>query len=73
MPAQRPLLVCTVQEEDSGWCSITAEARVIAVDADTRRGMGRYGRLIVPGSGLLRLQWLAAIKRRAEIPTQSAP
>jgi hypothetical protein len=30
------------------------------------RGMGRYWRLIVPESGLLRLQWLEGIKRRAQ-------
>jgi len=30
------------------------------------RGMGRYWMLIVPESGLLRLQWLEGIKRRAQ-------
>lgn len=56
----------TVEDLGDGWSSVTAETRVLAVDPDTRRGMGRYWRLIVPGSGLLRLQWLGAIKRRAE-------
>ena len=54
--------------EDAGgeWSTVTAETRVVATDDLTRRGMGRYWRLIVPGSGLLRRQWLEGIKRRAE-------
>ena len=39
---------------------------MVATDPATRSGMGRYWRLIVPGSGLLRRQWLEGIKRRAE-------
>jgi hypothetical protein len=55
-----------VEHAGGGWSTISAETRVVALDALTRRGMGRYWRLIVPGSGLLRLQWLDGIKRRAE-------
>jgi hypothetical protein len=55
-----------VVEAGVGWSTITAETRVVALDDNTRRGMGRYWRLIVPGSGLLRRQWLDGIKRRAE-------
>ena len=54
-----------VEEAGDGWSEITAETRVLALD-DTGRGMAQYWRLIVPGSGLLRLQWLDGIKRRAE-------
>jgi len=49
-----------------GWSVVSTETRVLATDDVTSRGMGRYWRLIVPGSGLLRRQWLAGIKRRAE-------
>lgn len=57
-----------VRAEDAGdgWCTVTTETRVLALDDNTRRGMGRYWRLIVPGSGLLRRQWLDAIRKRAE-------
>ena len=56
----------SVEEAAAGWCTVTTETRVLALDEATRRGMGRYWRLIVPGSGLLRRQWLAAIKQKAE-------
>jgi hypothetical protein len=55
-----------VEEAGEGWSTISTETRVLALDDFTRRGMGRYWRLIVPGSGLLRLQWLEGIKKRAE-------
>jgi hypothetical protein len=55
-----------VEDAGGGWSTISAETRVVALDDLTRRGMGRYWRLIVPGSGLLRLQWLEGIKKRAE-------
>ena len=54
-----------VEETGAGWSTLTAETRVVAL-VDDSRGMARYWRLIVPGSGLLRLQWLEGIKRRAE-------
>jgi hypothetical protein len=56
----------SVQDASDGWSEISTETRVLAVGDTTCRGMGRYWRLIVPGSGLLRLQWLEGIKRRAE-------
>ena len=55
-----------VENAGGGWSTISTETRVLALDDSTRRGMGRYWRLIVPGSGLLRLQWLEGIKKRAE-------
>jgi hypothetical protein len=55
-----------VEDAGGGWSTITTETRVLALDDLTRRGMGRYWRLIVPGSGLLRRQWLEGIKKRAE-------
>ncbi len=56
----------TVREAgDSRW-TLTTETRVVALDEAHRRGMARYWRFIVPGSGLLRREWLDGIKRRAE-------
>ena len=54
-----------VEEAGEGWSKISTETRAVALD-DSSRGMARYWRLIVPGSGLLRLQWLEGIKKRAE-------
>jgi len=55
----------TVEETGEGWSTVTTETRVVALD-DFGRGMARYWRLIAPGSGLLRRQWLEGIKKRAE-------
>jgi len=55
-----------VEDAGGGWSTISTETRVLGTDDRTRRGMGCYWRLIVPGSGLLRRQWLDGIKRRAE-------
>ena len=55
-----------VEDAGSGWCTISTETRILALDHDTRRGLARYWRFIVPGSGLLRLQWLEGIRKRAE-------
>ena len=38
---------------------------MLALD-DAGHGMAQYGRMIVPGSGMLRLQRLEGIKKRAE-------
>ena len=54
-----------VQEAGEGWSTISTETRVMVQD-DFRRGPAIYWRLIVPGSGLLRREWLDGIKRRAE-------
>ncbi|HVZ18523.1 MAG TPA: hypothetical protein VG897_15495 [Terriglobales bacterium] len=61
----------TVEDAGGGWSTVIAETRVVTTDDLTRRGMGRYWRLIVPGSGLLRRQWLDGIKRRAERETST--
>jgi hypothetical protein len=58
------------EDAGDGWSTLSTETRVMALDDATRRGMGRYWRLIVPGSGLLRRQWLDGIKRRAESENQ---
>jgi hypothetical protein len=51
---------------------LCTETRVVATDADSRRRFGRYWRVIRPGSALIRRNWLAAAKRRAERATSGA-
>jgi len=58
----------TVEEAGGGWSTLSTETRMFA-QGDFTRGPAIYWRLIVPGSGLLRLQWLEGIKRRAESAT----
>ena len=55
-----------VEDAGGGSSTLSTETRILALDDLTRRGMGQYWRLIVPGSGLLRRQWLEGIKKRAE-------
>ena len=45
---------------------LQTETRVYATDAATRRMFTVYWRMIYPGSALIRLSWLRAIKARAE-------
>jgi hypothetical protein len=54
-----------VEDAGGGWSIIIAETRMAAQE-DLSRGPAVYWRLMVPGSGLLRREWLAGIKRRAE-------
>ena len=58
-----------VRDEGNGWCKVTTETRVLCTDLHARRKFDAYWRVIYPGSALLRGQWLAAVKRRAERPT----
>ena len=53
------------EDAGGGWCNLTAETRMV-VEEGSSRGPAIYWRLIVPGSGLLRREWLEGIKRRAE-------
>ena len=55
-----------VEDAGDGWSTVSTETRLWALDDATRRGVGRYWRLIVPGSGLLRREWLSGIRKRAE-------
>jgi hypothetical protein len=45
---------------------VTTETRVAATDETARRSFGRYWRVVGPGSALIRVAWLRAIRRRAE-------
>lgn len=49
-----------------GVTKIRTETRISVPDPTTRRKFAAYWRVISPGSALLRIMWLRAIKRRAE-------
>ena len=45
---------------------LRTETRVATTDERARRRFGRYWRRVHPGSALIRMAWLRAIRRRAE-------
>lgn len=55
-----------VLPEPGGGCRVTTETRVHATDLRTRRRFAAYWRTIDPGSWILRVTWLQAIRDRAE-------
>jgi|SRR5690348_5657852 len=56
-PANQATTPCTL---------LTTETRVYAMDAASRRVFARYWRVIYPGSSLIRMMWLRAVKKRSE-------
>jgi hypothetical protein len=57
-----------VSPEPNGWSTLTTVTRIFATAARAKRLFGRYWRMIYPGSALIRVMWLRAIKARAERP-----
>lgn len=55
-----------IEPGGNGWCRLRTETRVFASDSLSRRLFGEYWRIIEPGSRLIRITWLRAIKVRAE-------
>jgi len=55
-----------VDEGARGACIVVTETRVFATGAAARRRFAAYWRVIYPGSALIRVMWLRAIRRRAE-------
>ncbi len=55
-----------IVEPSSVGSRLSTETRVVTTSAGAHRSFGRYWRLILPGSALIRRSWLAAIRRRAE-------
>jgi len=49
----------------TGGSLVTTETRVFATSASARRGFARYWRLIYPGSALIRIRWLRAVRERS--------
>src|SRR5262245_32557245 len=57
-----------VEDAGGGVSRLVTETRVHATDAAARRRFAAYWRMIYPGSALLRVTWLRAIRARAEAP-----
>lgn len=55
-----------IEEAGAGQSRVITETRVAAFGAVAQRSMARYWALIYPGSGLIRVGLLQAIRRRAE-------
>jgi hypothetical protein len=49
-----------------GGCVLSTETRVVTTDARARRRFRAYWTVIRPGSGLIRRDWLRAIRARSE-------
>ena len=57
-----------VEDAGNGTSRLVTQTRVAATDAESSRQFAAYWRVIYPGSALIRLMWLRAIKARAEGP-----
>jgi hypothetical protein len=57
-----------VEDAGGGVSRLVTQTRVAATDAAARRRFAAYWRLIYPGSALIRVTWLRAIRARAEAP-----
>lgn len=55
-----------VEPQDGGWSRVTTETRVFTPEPSVRLKFTIYWRVIYPGSSLLRIGWLEAVRRRAE-------
>jgi hypothetical protein len=55
-----------IEPRPDGWTVLRTETRVDGTDEASRATFARYWRVIAPGSGLIRLMWLRAVKVRAE-------
>jgi hypothetical protein len=53
-------------EPDGDGTVLTTETRIDGTDDAARRRFRRYWRVIYPGSALIRIAWLRAIRKRAE-------
>jgi hypothetical protein len=56
-----------LDDAGAGETLLTTETRVYATDASARRRFAPYWRTIYPGSALIRVMWLRAVRRRAEM------
>ena len=57
-----------VEPVGPGASRLVTQTRVAATDSLATRRFAAYWRVIYPGSALIRLMWLRAIKSRAEAP-----
>ena len=57
-------------EDAESETQVSTQTRIQCADAETERSFGRYWRLIRPGSGLIRIAMLRALRREAEERTR---
>ncbi len=55
-----------IEPAGAGASDVSTETRVFAADAAAGRAFAAYWRVIYPGSALIRIMWLRAIRLRAE-------
>ncbi|HXM96584.1 MAG TPA: hypothetical protein VOA64_20395 [Candidatus Dormibacteraeota bacterium] len=55
-----------IEDPGTGGLLVTTETRVFATDAPTKKKFAAYWRVIYPGSALIRVMWLRAIRWHAE-------
>lgn len=55
-----------LEDASNGETLLTTETRVYATDSATRKKFAGYWRVVYPGSALIRVMWLRAIRNRAE-------
>jgi hypothetical protein len=55
-----------VTDTGAGRTRLSTETRIAATDRAARLRFGAYWLIVRPGSGLIRLMWLRAVRRRAE-------
>lgn len=66
----RAVMTFHASEAGAGATRLVTQTRVVASDPRAERLFARYWRVIYPGSALIRIMWLRAIKARAEaVPT----
>jgi hypothetical protein len=58
----------TVSVAERGRTRLSTETRIALTDRRARRRFAAYWLFVRPGSGLIRLLWLRAVKKRAEAP-----
>lgn len=66
----RAVMSFSLSDAGGGWTRLSTETRVATTDAGARRRFGAYWLLVRPGSGLIRILWLRAVKTRAEEPVR---
>ena len=65
-PDVRAAMNFKVRPDAGGWLRLSTQTRVFAATPAALRGFTVYWRMIYPGSALIRIEWLRAIKTRAE-------
>jgi hypothetical protein len=59
----------SASDAGGGRTRLSTETRIAVTDAGARRRFAAYWLIVRPGSGLIRLLWLRAVRKRAEKPS----